>query len=62
MELVVKLHEYCTVNRMDYCIRYATDAICWTQAPERLSDPEKAAQALAPGAVPKYDEAPRNPV
>lgn len=62
MELVVKLHEYCTVNRMDYCIRYATDAICWTQAPERLSDPEKAAQALAPGAVPKHDEAPRNPV
>ena len=41
MELVVKLHEYCTVNRMDYCIRYATDAICWTQAPERLSDLKK---------------------
>ena len=38
MELVVKLHEYCTVNNIDYAIRYATDAICWTQAPERLRD------------------------
>ena len=38
MELVVKLHEYCTVNNIDYAIRYASDAICWTQAPERLRD------------------------
>ena len=38
MELVVKLHEYCTVNNIDYAIRYATDAICWTQVPERLRD------------------------
>ncbi|MDY5986470.1 glycosyltransferase family 2 protein [Sporofaciens sp. SGI.106] len=38
MELVVKLHEYCVVNEMPYVIRYATDAICWTQAPERLRD------------------------
>ena len=38
MELVVKLHEYCTVNNITYAIRYATDAICWTQAPERLQD------------------------
>lgn len=28
MELVVKLHEYCRVNNMDYNICYATDAIC----------------------------------
>lgn len=41
MELVVRLHEYCTVNHMDYCIKYATDAICWTQAPEKLSDLKK---------------------
>lgn len=41
MELVVKLHEYCTVSRMDYSICYATDAICWTQAPERLRDLRK---------------------
>ena len=38
MELVVKLHEYCTVNHIDYCIKYASDAVCWTQAPERLRD------------------------
>ena len=38
MELVVKLHEYCTVNNITYAIRYATDAICWTQVPERLQD------------------------
>lgn len=38
MELVVKLHEYCTANRIPYRIRYATDAICWSQAPESLRD------------------------
>ena len=38
MELVVKLHEYCNVNNIDYTIAYATDAVCWTQAPERLRD------------------------
>lgn len=38
MELVVRLHEYCTSNSIPYSIRYASDAICWTQAPERLRD------------------------
>ncbi len=38
MELVVKLHEYCGSNGLSYRIRYATNAICWTQAPERLKD------------------------
>ena len=38
MELVLKLHEYCTANNIEYAIRYATDAICWTQAPEKLKD------------------------
>lgn len=38
MELVVKLHEYCVANDLPYAIRYATDAICWSQAPERLRD------------------------
>lgn len=38
MELVVKLHEYCVVNDIPYSIKYATDAICWSQAPERLGD------------------------
>ncbi len=38
MELVVKLHEFCRSNAIPYAIRYATDAICWTQAPEKLTD------------------------
>lgn len=38
MELVVRLHEYCTVNNMPYTIKYASDAVCWTQAPEKLKD------------------------
>lgn len=38
MELVVRLHEYCTVSNIPYCIKYANDAVCWTQAPEKLGD------------------------
>lgn len=38
MELVVKLHEFCQCNAIPYRIRYATNAICWTQVPERLKD------------------------
>lgn len=38
MELVVKLHAFCRENRVPYSIRYATDAICWTQVPEKLGD------------------------
>ena len=38
MELVVKLHVFCRENDIPYRIRYATDAICWTQAPEKLLD------------------------
>lgn len=38
MELVVKIHEYCLSNKVPYLIKYATDAICWTQVPERLRD------------------------
>ena len=41
MELVVKLHVYCRENKMDYRIKYATDAICWSQAPETLNDLRK---------------------
>lgn len=41
MELVVKLHVYCRENQMDYRIKYATDAICWSQAPETLNDLRK---------------------
>lgn len=38
MELVVKLHEYCTANNIPYSIRYAPDAICWSQVPGHLWD------------------------
>lgn len=38
MELVVKLHVFCRENAIPYRIRYATDAICWTQVPESLRD------------------------
>ena len=38
MELAVKLHVYCRENGRRYRIRYAADAVCWTQVPERLGD------------------------
>lgn len=38
MDLVVKLHAFCRENDIPYRIRYASEAICWTQAPERLGD------------------------
>lgn len=38
MELVVKLHVFCRENGIPYRIRYAPDAICWTQVPESLGD------------------------
>ncbi|MBM6830188.1 glycosyltransferase family 2 protein [Anaerotignum lactatifermentans] len=41
MELVVKLHVFCREHNIPYRIRYATDAICWTQAPESLGDLRK---------------------
>ncbi|MDO4481927.1 MAG: glycosyltransferase [Bacillota bacterium] len=38
MELIVKLHSYYRSNNLPYAIKYAYDAVCWTQAPERLRD------------------------
>ena len=38
MELVVKLHVFCRENGRPYRIRYVTDAVCWTQVPEKLGD------------------------
>ncbi len=38
MELVVKLHVYCREHSIPYRIRYAPDAVCWTQVPEKLRD------------------------
>ncbi len=41
MELVVRLHAYCRSNNIDYRIKYAADAVCWSQAPETLDDLRK---------------------
>lgn len=38
MELVTRLHVFCRGNKIPYRIRYAPDAICWSQAPETLRD------------------------
>lgn len=38
MELIMKLHEYYRSNKLSYQIKYAYDAVCWTQAPERFRD------------------------
>lgn len=38
MELVVRLHEYCVSTNTKYSIRYASDAVCWSQVPEKLQD------------------------
>ena len=38
MELVVKLHEFCRLHGIPYRVKYASDAICWSQAPEHLRD------------------------
>lgn len=41
MELVVRLHEYCQANKIPYAIKYASDAVCWSQAPSKLGDLKK---------------------
>lgn len=38
MELVIKIHTFCRANKRNYIMRYVSDAICWTQAPEKLND------------------------
>lgn len=37
-ELVTKLHSFCHKNNIDYSIKYVPDAVCWTQAPNKLRD------------------------
>lgn len=41
MELVVKLHSFCRINKLPYGIRYASDAICWSQCPSSIRDLHK---------------------
>lgn len=38
MELVMKLHVFCKSQNIPYCIKYVPDAVCWSQAPEKLKD------------------------
>lgn len=38
MELIMKLHAYYRSNRLPYQIKYAYNAVCWTQVPERFRD------------------------
>lgn len=41
MELVVKLHSFCRINKISYSIRYVPDAICWSQCPSSIKDLKK---------------------
>lgn len=41
MEIVTRLHVFCRNNNIPYSIRYAPDAVCWSQAPESLGDLRK---------------------
>jgi cellulose synthase/poly-beta-1,6-N-acetylglucosamine synthase-like glycosyltransferase len=36
MELTLKMHEYFRKNKLKYKIDFASDAVCWTQAPDTL--------------------------
>ncbi|WP_195988536.1 glycosyltransferase [Clostridium sp. D53t1_180928_C8] len=38
MDLVVKLHSFYRKNKLPYKIKYAYDAICWSQVPEKFKD------------------------
>lgn len=38
MQLVVKLHAFCRENDIPYRIKYAAEAVCWTQVPESFND------------------------
>lgn len=38
MELVVRIHRRLKEKKVDYRIKFIPDPVCWTQAPENLSD------------------------
>lgn len=37
-ELVIKLHVFCRMHKIDYSIKYIPEAICWSQAPSTFKD------------------------
>lgn len=36
LELLLRIHRYCLINRRDYDIRFLPDPVCWTEVPEQL--------------------------
>lgn len=36
MELTLRIHEHCRKNKIKYKVDFTSDAVCWTQAPEKL--------------------------
>lgn len=41
MEIVIKLHKFYRIHKKKYRIKYAADAVCYTQVPEKISDLKK---------------------
>lgn len=41
MELIVRIHAFARSNNIPYRIRYAPDAVCWSQAPSTYRDLKK---------------------
>lgn len=37
-ELVIKLHVFCKMHKIDYTVKYVPEAICWSQAPTTIKD------------------------
>lgn len=37
-ELVIKLHVFCKMHKIDYRVKYVPEAICWSQAPTTIKD------------------------
>jgi cellulose synthase/poly-beta-1,6-N-acetylglucosamine synthase-like glycosyltransferase len=38
MELTLRMHEYYRRNKIKYKVDFTSDAVCWTQAPEKIKD------------------------
>lgn len=37
MELAVKIHSFCRTNKISYSVKYAPEAVCWSQCPSDIS-------------------------
>lgn len=36
MELVLKIHSFCRTNKISYSVKYAPEAVCWSQCPSDI--------------------------